>query len=86
MLVLGRKTNESILIGDDIEVTVLAVEGDRVKIGIKAPGSVRILRQELFQSVKEENLRAAITDAHSNETLLASLQGMLNTKNSLSES
>ena len=80
MLVLGRKTNESILIGDDVEITVLAVDGDRVKIGIKAPDSVRILRQELYQSVKEENLRAATTDAHAKQALLTSLPGMLHSR------
>ncbi len=79
MLVLGRKTNESILIGDNIEITVLAVDGDRVKIGIKAPNSVRILRQELYESVKEENLRAATAHQQSNEALLTSLQGLLKT-------
>jgi carbon storage regulator len=59
MLVLGRKTDESVMIGDEIIVTVLAVEGDRIKLGIQAPPHVRILRQELYESVKEENLRAA---------------------------
>lgn len=59
MLVLGRKVNESVMIGDEIIVTLLAVEGDRVKIGIEAPSHVRILRQELYETVKQENLRAA---------------------------
>lgn len=80
MLVLGRKTNESILIGDNIEITILGVEGDRVKIGIKAPNSVRILRQELYQTVKEENLRAAASHQQPSEVLLTSLQGLLKTK------
>lgn len=80
MLVLGRKTNESILIGENIEITILGVEGDRVKIGIKAPNSVRILRQELYESVKEENLRATVKHQQPNEALLTSLQGLLKTK------
>ncbi|MCG3210100.1 MAG: Translational regulator CsrA [Anaerolineae bacterium] len=76
MLVLGRKPNESLLIGDDIVITVLSVEGDRVKIGISAPGNVRILRQELYDAIKEENLRATKLAAPANEALLTSLQDL----------
>ncbi len=47
MLVLSRKSEEAILIGDDIKVTVLSVEGDRVRIGIDAPREMRIYRYEL---------------------------------------
>jgi carbon storage regulator len=55
MLVLTRRIDESIAIGDQIIITVLAVEGDRVKIGINAPREVIILRQEIFQAVQEQN-------------------------------
>lgn len=54
MLVLTRRVNESISIGDSITVTVLAVEGDRVKIGITAPREILILRSEVVQAVKEQ--------------------------------
>ena len=54
MLVLTRRIDESIAIGDDIQVTVLAVEGDRVKLGINAPREVVILRQEIYQAVQEQ--------------------------------
>ena len=73
MLVLGCKTDESVMIGDDIVVTILGVEGDRVKIGIKAPSKVRILRQELYESVKAENLRAANLSEQLSDTLMPSL-------------
>lgn len=63
MLVLGRKPEERILIGDDIVITLLEVKGDQVQIGIEAPSDVRILRHELYESVKEENLRAAETQS-----------------------
>lgn len=76
MLVLGRKTNESLLIGDDIVITVLSIDGDRVKIGINAPGNVRILRQELYDAIKAENLRAAQLATETSESLLPSLQGL----------
>ncbi len=59
MLVLSRKKGQTIVIDAQIEVTVLEVEGDVVKIGISAPGHIPIIRQELIQSVKESNEEAA---------------------------
>lgn len=58
MLVLTRKKGESILIGDGIEISILEVSGDNVKIGIKAPVEVAILRKELYVSVENMNLNA----------------------------
>jgi carbon storage regulator len=55
MLVLTRRVDESIAIGDHIIVTVLAVEGDRVKLGITAPREVTILRQEVFDAIQAQN-------------------------------
>jgi carbon storage regulator len=54
MLVLTRHVDESIAIGDSIVVTVLAIEGDRIKLGISAPREIQILRQEVFQAIKEQ--------------------------------
>ena len=59
MLVLSRRTNESIMIGGDIEVTVLGVEGDNVKLGIRAPKEVDIYRQEIYLAIQAENRAAA---------------------------
>ncbi|MBI3762764.1 MAG: carbon storage regulator CsrA [Chloroflexi bacterium] len=59
MLVLTRRLEESIVIQDDIVVTVLAIEGDKVKLGISAPRHLTILRQELCEAVREQNLAAA---------------------------
>lgn len=58
MLVLTRKTNEGILIGEDIEVTVVKLEDGTVKLAIKAPRNISILRKELVDEVKNENKEA----------------------------
>ncbi|MCQ4088156.1 carbon storage regulator CsrA [Saccharibacillus sp. JS10] len=60
MLVLSRKKGESIMIGDDIELTVLSVEGDTIKLGIKAPKQIDIIRKEILVSVQENNQSAVI--------------------------
>lgn len=54
MLVLSRKTKESIMIGDDIEVTVLSTTGSQVRIGIAAPSDVTVHREELYKRIKSE--------------------------------
>lgn len=59
MLVLTRKTGEAIQIGDDIEITVISIAGDQVKIGISAPKNVDIHRKEIYLSIQEENNKAA---------------------------
>lgn len=61
MLALSRKVNESIIIGNDIEITILEVKGDQVKIGISAPKSVPIYRKELYLQIKESNKEAVET-------------------------
>ena len=63
MLVLSRKTNETIKIGDDIELRILEVKGDTIRIGIEAPKNVDILRGELVQSITETNTEALTLDA-----------------------
>lgn len=61
MLVLTRKLNQSIQIGDDIEIKILAVEGEQIKIGINAPRNVDIHRKEIYLAIQEENSRATDT-------------------------
>ncbi|MER1957435.1 MAG: carbon storage regulator CsrA [Solibacillus sp.] len=58
MLVLSRKKGESIMIGDHIELKVIAVEGDQVKLGIVAPKSVKVHRHEVFESIMQQNKEA----------------------------
>ncbi len=59
MLVLSRKTKETIKIGDDIEISVLSVEGDQVRIGINAPKSIDVHRGEVYKAIQLENSEAA---------------------------
>ncbi|NJN94357.1 MAG: carbon storage regulator CsrA [Anaerolineales bacterium] len=80
MLVLGRKINQSVMIGDEIVITILAVDGEQVKIGIQAPSNVTILRQELYETVKEENIRAANRSVRSSGELLPVLQPLFHKK------
>ena len=54
MLVLTRKSNQSIMIGDEIEVSVLAVTGEKVRLGIEAPKSVPVFRKEVYLEIQEE--------------------------------
>ena len=62
MLVIGRKKGESVIIGDNIEVTVVKVEDGTVKLSINAPKEIPILRKELLEQVQEENKKAASVD------------------------
>jgi carbon storage regulator len=58
MLVLTRKTNESIMIGDEVEVSVLAVSRDKIRLGISAPREVPVFRKEVYLSIQEEQVKA----------------------------
>jgi len=60
LLVLTRKRDESIIIGDNIKVTVVDVRGDQVKIGIEAPRSISVHREEIYNEIQAENRRAAL--------------------------
>ncbi len=68
MLALSRKINESIMLGNDIEISILEIKGDQVKIGITAPKSVPIFRKEIFLQIEEEN-KNAVAQEQSRETI-----------------
>ena len=59
MLVLSRQRDETIMIGDDIEVTVVDIRGDKVRIGINAPKEVSVHRKEVYEAIRKENREAA---------------------------
>ena len=62
MLALSRKCNESIMIGNGIEITILDIKGDQVKIVINAPKSVPIYRKEIYKQIQAANIEAAKTE------------------------
>ena len=58
MLVLSRHRDESIMIGDDVVVTIVDIRGDKVRLGIQAPNDIPVHRQEVYEAIKRENRKA----------------------------
>jgi len=59
MLVLSRKIGESIIVGDNIEISIVDIQGDNIRIGIDAPKSIKIFRKEVYEDIQAENKRAS---------------------------
>ena len=59
MLILSRKINEKVMIGDDITVSIIEIRGDQVRIGIDAPKNIKVFRQEVLDAIKAENKAAS---------------------------
>jgi len=74
MLVLKRKVGEKVMLGDSIEVQVLAVEGETVKLGFVAPLHIQILRKELYEGLLLENLQAGQPDSVQNSQAIGLLK------------
>ncbi|MFW5688041.1 MAG: carbon storage regulator CsrA [Spirochaetota bacterium] len=63
MLILARRINETIVIGDSIRVSVVDIKGDQIKLGIEAPRHVKVYRQEVYEAIQDENREAARSTA-----------------------
>lgn len=83
MLVLTRKKDQSIIINDNIEITILEVQGDQVRIGINAPKSISIHRKEVFLEIQQENKKAADSGNISIDSLIK--LSMKNIENKIEE-
>ena len=59
MLILSRRVDERIMIGDQVEISVVDIKGDQVKLGISAPTSIKVYRREVYEAIQRENLAAA---------------------------
>jgi carbon storage regulator len=59
MLVLSRQRDETIMIGDDIEITVVDIRGDKVRLGINAPRTIQVHRKEVYEAIRSENTQAS---------------------------
>ena len=68
MLVLARKLNEKIKLGDDIEITIVGISGDTVRIGINAPRDLMILRNEIYEEIQKQN-REAVAEEEEEQAL-----------------
>ena len=73
MLILSRKLDQGITIGDEIEISITKIEGDSVIIGISAPRSISILRREILEEMQSSNLAAAVTSIPKQSNLKSTL-------------
>ncbi len=75
MLVLTRKKGQSLMIGQDVEIAVIEIQGDQVRLGINAPKTISIHRKEVFDEIKQEN-REATTVSLSSDDLKKAMEGL----------
>lgn len=80
MLILARKIDEKIKIGNDITITIISVQGDQVKIGVEAPKNVKVFRQEVFDAIQAEN-KAALLSSETNESGVTALSKLFKKHN-----
>lgn len=76
MLILSRKIDEKIKIGEDITITLIDVHGDQVKIGIEAPKNVKVFRQEVFDAIQSENKAAVVENSSDSKDALNAMNAL----------
>ncbi len=74
MLVLSRQKDESIIIGDDVEITIVDVRGDKVRLGINAPRSISVHRKEIYEAIQREKTEKAAEEAAATEAKQAATE------------
>jgi len=77
MLVLSRKVNEKIRIGDNIEITVVSITGDQVRLGIEASKEIKILRSEVYAEIQRQNTEAVVASPEAETEIPAQLQQLI---------
>ncbi|MBN2712908.1 MAG: carbon storage regulator CsrA [Planctomycetes bacterium] len=80
MLVLSRRKDETIMIGDNIEITIVDIKGDTVRVGIAAPREVSVHRKEIYEAIQEENIAAAKQQAIPDAAALGGIAALLKNK------
>lgn len=81
MLVLSRRRDETIMIGDDIEISIVDIKGDTVRIGINAPRTVSVHRKEIYEAIRAENIATTKVKQAPDKAVLGSLANLLKQKN-----
>ena len=76
MLILSRKIDEKIKIGNDITITLIDVHGDQVKIGVEAPKNVKVFRQEVFDAIQNENKAAVVGEESGSEKAINAMSAL----------
>ncbi|MDR1107992.1 MAG: carbon storage regulator CsrA [Spirochaetaceae bacterium] len=77
MLILSRKVNEKVMIGEDISLSIIEIRGDQVRLGVDAPKTVKVYRQEVFDAIKAENKAAAASTPVFPEFIIGAGQELL---------
>ena len=80
MLVLSRRRDETIMIGDDIEISIVDIKGDTVRIGINAPRNVSVHRKEIYEAIKAENIATIQKQQVPDQAAIGSLANLLKQK------
>jgi carbon storage regulator len=81
MLVLSRQRDESIIIGDNVQVTIVDIRGDKVRLGIVAPAEVSVHRKEVYDAIQRENRKAAAVSAEEVAAVVPAPQAVSHTNN-----
>lgn len=80
MLVLSRRKDETIMIGDNIEITIVDIKGDTVRVGINAPRDISVHRKEIYEAIQQENIQASKQQSVPDTAALGGIAALLKQK------